>query len=82
MPKLTIEPMKIKETFVYSWRCGVCSEDAEIRVSIPKSFLSCPICGLTVRRHGIAETAWHIAGDDVRKHAPEKLVLELEEEHV
>lgn len=54
----------VNEVFVYRWICPVCGEDAEIRTSIAKVFLSCPICNVTYRRLGITEGTWFLLCED------------------
>jgi hypothetical protein len=58
------EHVEVKEIFTYRWTCPVCKEEAEVRTSIPKLFLSCPICNVSYRRHGITSRTWELLRED------------------
>lgn len=55
-----VEEMKVKEIHAYSWTCPACGEDLEIRTAILKSYLSCPVCGITYKRIEISSSTWFL----------------------
>ncbi len=63
MPTLKEEAVFVREVHVYAWTCKVCGEDVEVRTRALKVFLSCPMCSVLVRRHGVLGDAWRIKAE-------------------
>ncbi len=64
------QEIKVKETHIYHWTCPICTGENEVRVSIQKVSLSCPICLVTFKRYSISDVSWTINGDRLRSEAP------------